>query len=123
MGMPMFGERPLKELSDDQLLDWITYYIGFSEWVKDSGSFDTGVSPTMYHINEELELRDLTRPDPRLFDPAKDRDPGALSTGRTTQFNVPHVVAQRLSVARKSGPYTPRHAGKTSGQDAAPRPA
>ncbi len=26
---------------------------------------------------------------------------------------LPSVVAQRLSVARKSGPYTPRHADKT----------
>ena len=31
MAMPMFGERPLKGMSDDKLLDWIVYYIGFSE--------------------------------------------------------------------------------------------
>ena len=47
-----------------------------------------------------------------------------LTEGEWIKMDVyPLVMAQRLSVAREGGHYTPRHAGKTSGQNAAPQPA
>ena len=55
----------------------------------ETGSVDSGITATMYHIDEELELRELARPDPRPFDPLNDGDPRSLSVSRYSRFNVP----------------------------------